>query len=128
MSGFRIHLFALSLFALAAVVLFSPHSASAQGLVVGTLANFDQPVEIPGHVLPAGTYAFVEKGSTIVQIWDKDQTKLLATLITNAAEQSRFSEERQEFEFEKAAPDAPKELKAWFRDSGSLGHQFIYEK
>jgi hypothetical protein len=97
-------------------------------LVTGTIASFDQPVEIPGHVLPAGTYAFVEKGSTVVQVWDKDQTKLLATLITNAAEQSRYSDERQEFEFEKGTPDSPMELKAWFIGSGSLGHEFIYEK
>ena len=116
------------MFALAALVLVTPQTASAQGLITGTIASFDQPVEIPGHVLPAGTYAFVEKGSTIVQVWDKDQTKLFATLITNAAEQSQYSEERQEFEFEKSTSDAPMELKAWFIGSGSLGHQFIYEK
>jgi len=126
MSAFKIHL--LVLFALAALVLVTPQTASAQGLITGTIASFDQPVEIPGHVLPAGTYAFVEKGSTIVQVWDKDQTKLFATLITNAAEQSQYSEERQEFEFEKSTSDAPMELKAWFVGSGSLGHQFIYEK
>ncbi len=116
------------MFALAVLVMLAPHPASAQGLVTGSIASFDQPVEIPGHVLPAGSYAFVEKGSAIVQVWDKDQSKLLATLITNAAEQSQFSDERQEFEFEKGASDGPMELKAWFLGSGSLGHEFIYEK
>jgi hypothetical protein len=53
---------------------------------------------------------------------------LIANLITNAAEQSRFSDERQEFEFENGTSDAPKELKAWFKESGSIGHEFIYEK
>jgi len=124
MTTFRIHL--LILFALTILVLLAPQAASAQGLVTGTIASFDQPVEIPGHVLPAGTYAFVEKGRTIVQVWDKDQSRLFATLITNAAEQSRFSDERQEFDFEKSASDAPMELKAWFIGSGSLGHEFIY--
>jgi hypothetical protein len=126
MTAFRVHL--LVLFALAALVLLAPNTASAQGLVAGTIATFDQPVEIPGHVLPAGTYAFVQKGSTIVQVWDKDQSKLFATLITNAAQQSQFSEERQEFEFKEGASDSPRKLKAWFLDSGSLGHEFIYEK
>jgi len=126
MSGFKIYL--LVLFALATLVIVTPRSASAQGLVTGTIAIFDQPVEIPGQVLPAGTYAFVQKGSTIVQVWDKDQSKLFATLITNAAEQSRFADERQEFEFEKTASDAPMELKAWFIGSGSRGHEFIYGK
>jgi hypothetical protein len=124
MSGFKIYLFVL--FALAALVMVAPQTASAQGLVSGTIASFDQPVEIPGHVLPAGTYAFVEKGSTIVQVWDKDQTKLYATLITNAAEQSQFTDERQEFEFEKSTSDKPMELKAWFQGSGRLGREFVY--
>jgi hypothetical protein len=126
MTIYRINL--LVLFALAGLVLFSAHSVSAQGLVNGTIAKFDEPVEIPGHVLPAGTYAFVEKGPALVQVWDKDQTKLLATLITNAAEQPEYAADRQEFEFEKAAPEAPKELKAWYKEIGSVGHEFIYEK
>ena len=126
MSGFKIYL--LVLFALATLAIVTPRSASAQGLVTGTIAIFDQPVEIPGQVLPAGTYAFVQKGSTIVQVWDKDQSKLFATLITNAAEQSRFADERQEFEFESAGPSRPAELKAWFKDGESLGRAFIYEK
>jgi hypothetical protein len=126
MTAFRIHL--LVLFAFVAMTMFAPNTASAQGLLTGTLATFDQPVEIPGQVLPPGTYAFVEKGSTIVQVWDRYQSKLFATLITNAAEQSQFAGERQEFEFGKSASDAPMELKAWFMDSSSLGREFIYEK
>jgi len=126
MSVLKIHL--LVLFALAALVLAAPQAASAQGLVTGTLANFDQAVEIPGHVLPAGTYAFVDRGNSVVQVWDKYQTKLLATLITNAAVQSQFVEERQEFEFAKSNPDSPMELKAWFQGSGSLGREFIYKR
>jgi hypothetical protein len=126
MSPSRIHV--LVLFALAALVTLAPQSASAQGLVMGTIASFDQPVEIPGHVLPAGTYTFVERGSSVVQVWNKNQSKLFATLITNAAERPQFADERQEFEFEKSASDKPKELKAWFMGSGSYGHEFIYEK
>ena len=126
MSFLRVNL--LASFALAAFVLFSPHSASAQGLVNGTLAKFDEPVEIPGHVLPAGTYAFVEKGPAVVQVWDKDQLKLFATLITNAAEQPEYAADRQEFEFQKASPDSPRELKTWYKEIGSIGHEFIYEK
>jgi hypothetical protein len=126
MKTHRINL--LVLFALAALVLFSAHFASAQGLVNGTIAKFDEPVEIPGHVLPAGTYAFVEKGPVIVQVWDKDQLKLYATLITNAAQQSENAADRQEFEFKSATPDSPKELKTWYKEIGSIGHEFIYEK
>jgi hypothetical protein len=126
MSALRINLFAL--FALAVLMVFSPQSSSAQGLVNGTIAKFDQPVEIPGHVLPAGTYTFVEKGPAVVQVWDKDQLKLLATLITNAAEQSEYAADRQEFEFENHTPESPRELKTWYKEIGSVGHEFIYNK
>jgi len=118
----------LVLLAVFALVIAVPHAANAQGLVTGTIATFDQAVEIPGHVLPAGTYAFVERGSAVVQVWDKYQRKLFATLITNAARQSQFADERQEFEFDESTPDKPRELKAWFQGSGSIGHEFIYQK
>jgi hypothetical protein len=94
---------------------------------VGTLVSFDQTVAIPGHVLPAGSYAFVESGASVVQIWTKDQSKLIATLITNAASQPEF-DVRHEFEFESGGPNRPAELKVWFKDGDSLGREFIYEK
>jgi len=114
-------------FATAVLVLSAPHALSAQGLIKGSTATFEQPIEIPGLVLPAGTYAFVEQGKSLVQVWDKDQRKLYATLITNAAEQVQF-EERREFEFEKRSSDSPPELKSWFLGSGLIGHEFIYPK
>jgi hypothetical protein len=124
MSVFKISGFAL--FVLAAMILVVPQLASAQGLTEGTMATFAQPVAIPGHVLPAGTYAFVQEGSSVVQVWDKNQENLYATLLTNAAEQPEFAT-HQEFEFSKAPSDQPQELKAWFLDSGTLGHEFIYK-
>ena len=111
---------------LTAMVLFSPQPVRASGLDSGTAVTFDQPVEIPGKVLAAGTYAFVQEGPTIVRIWDKDQTHLIATLMTNAAEQQQF-EPRQEFEFDTPDASNPKVLKAWFFDSGTLGREFIYQ-
>ena len=107
-------------------VMLTPIPAQASGLDSGTAVTFDQPVEIPGKVLPAGTYAFVQEGSAIVRVWDKDQTHLIATLMTNSAEQQQF-EPRQEFEFDSQDTSKPKVLKAWFFDSGTLGREFIYE-
>ena len=118
----------LMLFVAFAFMTLVPNAANAQGLVTGTRATFEQAIEIPGHVLPAGTYVFIESGNSLVKVWDEDHNKLVAALITNAAEQSQFAEERQEFEFEKSVPDKPVELKAWFRDGGMLGREFIYQK
>ena len=49
-----------------------------------TVVTFSAPVEIPGKALPAGTYVFklLDSSSSrnIVQVWDKHQKHLLATM------------------------------------------------
>ena len=51
--------------------------------------SFNQSVQIPGHVLPAGTYWFVlaDSGSdrNIVQIFNSDRTTLYATVLAISA-------------------------------------------
>ena len=50
-----------------------------------TIVTFGDSVEIPGQVLPPGTYVFKLADSAsdchIVQIWNEDQTQLLATIL-----------------------------------------------
>lgn len=50
-----------------------------------TTVTFSAPVEVPGKVLPAGTYVFKLLDSPserhIVQIYDADQRKLYATIL-----------------------------------------------
>src|ERR1700730_10540969 len=54
----------------------------------GTMITFAQPVEIPGQVLGPGSYYFVriDHGNSpdvnLIQIFNSDQTKLLATIKT----------------------------------------------
>src|SRR5580658_9759210 len=49
-----------------------------------TVMTFSQPVEIPGQILPAGTYVFKLESSLsnrhIVQVWNADGTKIIATV------------------------------------------------
>ena len=115
------------LFIAFSVMLIAPRSSHAQGLIVGTRVKFDEPFAIPGKVLPAGDYNFVETSPAIVQIWNGNQDKLIATLVTNSAEQPQF-EPRHEFEFQEMATDRPAELKAWFKEGNTLGREFIYGK
>ena len=74
--------------ALAAVFIGSARSPSvrADEWDKKTVVTFDQDVEIPGQVLPAGTYVFKLMNSssnrTIVQVWTYRESQLLATLIT----------------------------------------------
>lgn len=50
-----------------------------------TKVTFTEPVEVPGMILPAGKYTFALMDSlsdrNIVQIWNEDQTKILATIL-----------------------------------------------
>lgn len=61
-------------------------SANADAWDKKTVVTFSDSVEIPGQVLPAGTYVFKLANSIsdrhIVQIWTGDETQLLATLMT----------------------------------------------
>ena len=72
--------------------LFFELGAHADESDLATTINFSQPVQIPGQVLPAGTYLFklVDGNSDqkVVQIFNADRTVLYATLQTIAADQS----------------------------------------
>src|SRR5215470_19789608 len=51
-----------------------------------TKMTFDQPMEVPGHVLPAGTYWFKVMGNQndlqkkIIKIYRSDRSHLVATV------------------------------------------------
>src|SRR5579863_8226144 len=55
-----------------------------------TKLKFNEPVEIPGVVLPAGAYWFVlqdnQTDRQIVQVFSNDRSKLYATLLTEPAQ------------------------------------------
>lgn len=63
--------------------------AQAQRIDNKTVLTFSQPVEIPGHVLPAGTYTFKLADSLtdrhIVQVFNADETKRRAVQLARAA-------------------------------------------
>lgn len=50
-----------------------------------TVLTFNEPVEVPGKILPAGTYVFKladsESDRNIVQVFTGDQKHLLATVM-----------------------------------------------
>jgi len=94
-----------------------------------TIVTFSDAVEIPGQVLPAGTYVFrLADSSTdrhIVQIWNADETQIQATTIT--IPNTRFERhDRTIFELEERAGDSPMALKVWFYPGDSTGQEFVY--
>ncbi len=91
--------------------------------------TFSAPVEIPGKVLPAGTYVFKLLDSTanrnIVQIFDKDETKLYATILA-IPDYRMTPSDKPIIQFEERASGAPPALKAWFYPGDTFGEQFVY--
>jgi hypothetical protein len=110
------------------------------GLLFGTTAyadeadqqtklTFSAPVEIPGHVLPAGTYIFrlADNGSdpNIVQILNSDGTRVYATLQTLSADRQNVRSDTTITLAEQGAgrPDA---LLRWYYPGSEIGHEFLY--
>jgi len=97
-----------------------------------TILTFDQPVEVPGMVLPAGSYTFqlMDSPSTdrhIVQIFDKDGSKLITTVM--AMNESRTDPaDKTVTAFYEVPAGKPQALRVWFYPGKTTGQGFIYPK
>jgi hypothetical protein len=94
-----------------------------------TIVTFSDDVEIPGRILPAGTYVFKLFNSTsdrhIVQIWSADENQILATI--QAVPSYRFdTPDRTIFEFDERLGSLPMALHTWFYPGDSTGQEFVY--
>jgi hypothetical protein len=94
-----------------------------------TIVTFSDAVEIPGQVLPAGTYVFkladFISERHVVQIWNADEDQILATIF--AVPSTRFEAPDQSiFEFEERPGNSPMALKYWFYPGDSTGQEFTY--
>lgn len=96
-----------------------------------TIMTFSQPVEIPGQVLPAGTYTFKLLDSPsdrhVVQIFDADGMHIIATVLAINNYRLRPTGETV-VKFSERAGDAPDALKAWFYPGDNFGQEFVYPK
>lgn len=96
-----------------------------------TDVTFNNPVEIPGRVLPAGKYVFKlldsESDRNIVQIFNASQTKLYATIL--AIPDYRLEPTgKTMITFEERAKNAPEAIRAWFYPGDLFGQEFVYPK
>jgi hypothetical protein len=94
-----------------------------------TKATFSQPVEIPGRVLPAGTYWFVlqrnDSDRNIVQIFSDDWSKLYATVFTASTVRQQPTD-KTEFKFAERPHNKPEALLKWYYPGRLTGHEFLY--
>ena len=106
-------------------------AAHADEFNQSTTLTFSQPIQIPGQVLPAGSYLFklVETGSDqhVVQIFSADSNVLRATLLTASAERRNATSDTVVTlaEQEGGRPDA---LVKWFYPGREIGNEFLYPK
>ena len=97
-----------------------------------TILTFDKPVEVPGMILPAGTYTFqlMDSPSTdrhIVQVFDKSGPKLITTILA-VPETLQSPADETIIRFNEVKAGEPQALRAWFYPSRTTGNAFVYPK
>lgn len=96
-----------------------------------TTLTFSGPVEIPGQVLPAGTYVFKLAGSQsdrdIVQVFSQDEDKVYGTFLAIPDYRLKATGKTL-IKFEEQAADSPEAVKAWFYPGDNYGHEFVYPR
>ena len=96
-----------------------------------TIFTFSDPVEIPGQVLPAGTYVFklLDSASNrhIVQVFNKDQNHVFGTFLAIPDYRLKPSD-KSIIKFHERPAGSPDAVKTWFYPGSNYGHQFVYPK
>lgn len=106
-------------------------SAKADEWDQKTVFTFREPVEIPGRVLPAGTYVFKladsQSDRNIVQVFSKNEKSLYGTFLA-IPDYRLKSTGKPVITFEERAAGSPEAVRAWFYPGDTYGHQFVYPK
>jgi hypothetical protein len=123
-----------ALFCLLAITLLSAtvlSSVRADTWNKKTVVTFSQAVEVPGKVLPAGTYTFQLLDSPsdrhIVQIFSADGSQIITTIL--AINNYRLQPTGATvMKFNERPGDSPEALRAWFYPGDNFGQEFVYPK
>lgn len=107
-----------------------PSLAKAGSTNQETTVELNAPVEVPGTVLPPGQYIFKLADSqaerTIVQIFNQDQSQILATVLAVPAYRSEATGEPV-IRLEERPKGTPEAIGEWFFAGESAGVQFVYQ-
>jgi hypothetical protein len=114
-----------------AFALFFELAAHADESDEATFMSFSAPVQIPGHVLPSGTYLFelADHGSepNVVQVFSSDRTILYGTFLTVATQRQDPTGDTTVTLAEPESGGTPVLVK-WFYPGRDLGNEFVYSK
>ena len=118
----------LALCAAGLLATFSP-TTNADQWDKKTYVTFSDSVEIPGQILPAGTYVFKLLNSNserhIVQIFTEDQSQLTATVAAIPV-QRPDPRGHTTITFDERPGNSPMALHAWFYPGDTIGQEFVY--
>jgi hypothetical protein len=113
-----------------AFTLFFEIAAHADMQDQATILTFSKPVQIPGQVLPAGTYllklANTDTGQNVVQILSADETVVYASLRTASTE--RLDATGDTVVTLAEGSGEPATLVKWFYPGSLVGNEFLYSK
>ena len=94
-----------------------------------TELTFNKAVQIPGRVLPAGTYWFIlvesNTAPNVVQIFNADRSTLYATILTSNAERLKPTDNTA-ITFADRGSMQPETLVTWFYPGYISGHEFVF--
>ena len=93
-----------------------------------TIVTVNEPVQVPGKVLPAGTYVFKLLDSndrTVVAIYNNNERHLIA-LIRGIPDYRPKTPSKSVLQFEQRPNGQPEALKSWFYPGDNSGVQFVY--
>ena len=116
-----------------AALLLGASLAAAQGLDTNrtTIMTFSAPVALPGVTLPAGSYMFKladsQTNRNIVQVFDKDRTKIFATILAISAQRNRPADDTV-VTFKEGPASAAPAVQYWFYPGETIGQEFAYPK
>lgn len=92
--------------------------------------TFNHSVQIPGRLLPAGTYWFVlgniASNRDIVRIFNADRSMLYATLLTINGDRPEIADNTAITFAERGMQSET--IVSWFYPGSSYAHQFLYSK
>jgi hypothetical protein len=94
-----------------------------------TIVTVNEPVELPGVVLQAGTYVFKLMDSpfdrNIVQVFNQDESRIYATIVAIPDYRLEPSS-KTVITLEERPKNSPEAIKEWFYPGDLTGVEFVY--
>lgn len=93
-----------------------------------TIVTVNESIQVPGKVLPAGTYVFKLLDSndlTLVGIFSGDESHLI-TAVRGISDFRTETPDKAILQLEERPSGQPQALKAWFYPGDNFGVQFVY--